>query len=62
MSENGSEVEKAPDAIPPPIGKRFFLSHCNTYEGLAVYKELWNKEDVDKAWTADEATTASFEE
>jgi adenylate kinase len=36
MSENGEEqeVKKLPDPIP---GKSIFLSHCNTYEGRAIF-------------------------
>jgi len=45
MSEYGEEEAKIP-AIPPTLGKKFFLSHCNSYEGLALFKELWNKEKV----------------
>lgn len=43
MSENGEEqeVKKLPDPIP---GKRIFLSHCNSYEGRAIFEALWNKE------------------
>ena len=43
MSDDGSEVEvKAPPPEKP--GKKFFLSHANSYEGMALFKELWNKE------------------
>ena len=36
------ERQKVPD--PEPSGKRIFLSHCNSYEGQALFKELWNYE------------------
>ena len=36
------EQQKLPD--PEPSGKRIFLSHCNSYEGQALFKELWNYE------------------
>ena len=44
MSEEGSEVDapKLPDD--PEPGKKIFLSHCNSYEGRALFKELWNKD------------------
>jgi len=29
-----------------PQGLKFFLSHANSYEGLALFKELWNKDKV----------------
>ena len=29
---------------PPPDGKKIFLSHCNSFEGRAMFKELWNKD------------------
>lgn len=45
MSENGSEDgEPVKVIVPPPQGKKIFLSHCNTFEGRALFKELWNKE------------------
>ena len=45
MSENESEGEAPKEPTPPPAGKKFFLAHCNSYEGLALFKELWNKEE-----------------
>lgn len=45
MSDAGSEEEKID--VPPPReaeGKKFFLAHSNTYEGMALFKELYNKE------------------
>ena len=30
--------------VPPPDGKKIFLSHCNSFEGRAMFKELWNKD------------------
>ena len=47
MSDDGSEEAKIV-ALPPTLGKKFFLSHCNSYEGLAVFKELWNKNKAKK--------------
>ena len=44
MSEEGSEQEQPKEIVPPPAGKKIFLSHCNTFEGRAMFKELWNKE------------------
>jgi hypothetical protein len=43
MSENGEETEQKKEYVPIP-GKRFFLSHCNTYEGRAIFDALWNKD------------------
>lgn len=45
MSENGSEEgEPVKEPTPPPQGKKIFLSHCNSFEGRAMFKELWNKD------------------
>jgi hypothetical protein len=44
MSDNDSEGEAPKEPTPPPSGKKFFLSHCNSYEGLALFKELWNRD------------------
>jgi len=36
-----------------PEGLKFFLSHANSYEGLALFKELWNKDKVrEPEWAA----------
>jgi hypothetical protein len=44
MSEyDEDEQPKAPEPEPP--GKRIFLSHCNSYEGKTLFKELWNREN-----------------
>ena len=45
-SQEGEEV-KLPDD--PEPGKKIFLSHCNSYEGRALFKELWNKDQFDKS-------------
>jgi nucleoside-diphosphate-sugar epimerase len=45
MSDAGSEAEDKPkEPEPPQPGKKIFLSHCNSYEGLALFKALWNKD------------------
>ena len=45
MSDNGSdEAEPVKEVKPPPQGKKIFLSHCNSFEGRATFKELWNKD------------------
>ena len=46
MSSNGSGSNNgdAKEPVPPPQGKKIFLSHCNSYEGRALFKELWNKD------------------
>ena len=49
MSEEGSEQEQVKEPTPPPQGKKIFLSHCNSFEGRATFKELWNKDQFDKS-------------
>jgi len=44
MSEYGSEEEVKKEPPQEAPGKKFFLSHANSYEGQALFKELWNKE------------------
>ena len=42
-----SDNEEEPVVKPPPKeepGKRIFLSHANTKEGLALFKQIWNLE------------------
>lgn len=42
-----SDDEEVPVIKEPPKeepGKRIFLSHANSYEGMALFKELWNKD------------------
>jgi hypothetical protein len=45
MSDEGSDVEIPKEPTPPPQGKKFFLAHCNSYEGLSLFKEMWNKNE-----------------
>lgn len=46
MADSGSEAEDKPkEPEPPQPGKKIFLSHCNSYEGQALFKELWNKDE-----------------
>ena len=47
MSDDGSDDGKPKEIPPPPAGKKIFLSHCNSYEGQALFKELWNKDKFD---------------
>ncbi len=48
MVESGSEEgEKPKEPEPPQPGKKIFLSHCNSYEGRALFKELWNKDEFE---------------
>ena len=43
MSETHSSQDgKEKEPEPPAPGKKIFLSHCNSYEGRALFKELWN--------------------
>ena len=45
MADSGSENEEKPkEPEPPQPGKKIFLSHCNSFEGQALFKELWNKD------------------
>ena len=43
MSDQDSQEEKPKEPEPPQPGKKIFLSHCNSYEGLTLFKELCNK-------------------
>jgi hypothetical protein len=48
MADSGSENEEKPkEPEPPQPGKKIFLSHCNSYEGQSMFKELWNKDKFD---------------
>ena len=47
MSDDGSQAEAPKEIPPPPAGKKIFLSHCNSYEGQAMFKELCNKDKID---------------
>ena len=42
MSEEG-EGEEEVKVIPEEPGKKFFISHVNSYTGRALFKELNNK-------------------
>jgi hypothetical protein len=44
MADDYGEEEQPKAPAPEPDGKRIFLSHCNSYEGQALFKEMWNKE------------------
>jgi hypothetical protein len=42
-----SDDEEQPIIKEPPReepGKRFFLSHANSHEGMALFKDLYNRE------------------
>ena len=47
MSDNSGDVQVQKE--PLPDGKKFFISHCNSYTGKALLSELNNKgtKDVD---------------
>ena len=47
MASENSEDEKPKEPEPPAPGKKIFLSHCNSYEGQTLFKELWNKDQFD---------------
>ena len=42
MSENGEEEEQV-KIVPEEPGKKFFISHVNSYTGRTLFKELNNK-------------------
>jgi len=43
-----SEQEERPKSpVPPKPGKKIFLSHCNSYEGQALFKALWNRDQFE---------------
>lgn len=44
MAEYDSEEEVKKEPPPEQPGKKFFISHANSYEGKCLFKELWNKE------------------
>jgi len=48
MADSGSEQEDKPkEPEPPQQGKKIFLSHCNSYEGQALFKALWNRDQFE---------------
>ncbi len=48
MSDLDSQEDKPKEPEPPAPGKKIFLSHCNSYEGQTLFKELWNKNEFDE--------------
>ena len=44
MSSNDDESVKPKEPEPEQPGKRIFLSHANSYEGMALFKELYNRD------------------
>jgi hypothetical protein len=46
MSEEGSEAP-APEPVPPPPGKKFFISNVNSFVGQSLIEELRNDHLVD---------------
>lgn len=53
MSEDGSEAAPA-EPIPPPKGKKFFISNVNTFVGQSLIEELRNDHQVDDPISAHE--------
>jgi len=51
MSE-ADEAEAKPIEVPEEPGKKFFISHVNSYTGRALLKELNNKDTVKEEWAA----------
>jgi hypothetical protein len=49
---DGEEAEAKPVEIPEEPGKKFFISHVNSYTGRALLKELNNKDTVKEEWAA----------
>lgn len=52
-SQDGSDKEEVKEPVKPEDGKKIFLSHCNSYEGQALFKALWNEDqfvDAPEDW------------
>lgn len=52
MSEYGEEQEEQKIEIKEDPGKKFFLSHMNSYQGKALLNELKNAHLVKEAYAA----------
>ena len=55
-SQDGSQQDEVKEPVKPENGKKIFLSHCNSYEGQALFKALWNEdqfEDAPEDWKQD---------
>ena len=50
--EEGSQGEQPPEEIKEEPGKKFFLSHLNSYTGKALLKELRNDHSVKEEYAA----------
>jgi hypothetical protein len=51
MSDNEEEEVKVVEVKEEP-GKKFFISHINSYTGRALLKEIYNKNTVKEEWAA----------
>lgn len=51
MSDNEEEEVKVVEVKEEP-GKKFFISHINSYTGRALLKEIYNKDTVKEEWAA----------
>lgn len=52
MSDDGSEVEVPKEEPKEEPGKKFFLSHVNSYTGKTLLKELRNEKLVKEEYAA----------
>jgi hypothetical protein len=52
MSDYGDEQEEQKVEVKEEPGKKFFLSHMNSYTGKAMLKELQNSTQVKEAYAA----------
>jgi len=62
MSEDGSQAAPL-EPVPPPQGKKFFISNVNTFVGQSLIEELRNDHLVDDPISAHEfvGTESSLE-
>ena len=49
---DSDEEEQKVVEIPEPEGKKFFISHINSYTGKALLNEIYNKDTVKEEYAA----------
>ena len=49
---DGEEEEKKVVEVKEEPGKKFFISHINSYTGKTLLKEMQNKDKVKEEWAA----------
>lgn len=52
MSDHDSQAEEEKKEVPEPPGKKFFVSHLNSYAGKVLVKELTNAHLVKEEYAA----------